>query len=249
MADCTIKIIAGPDAGTEFSCAGAQTVLGRAPHCAVPLEGPGISFEHALIAREGDSFFIENLSANGTLLNRERIAGRTRLKTRDQLQLGSETVVRVEKLPAAGGGGGGSRMWLVWLVVMMAVIGIAVAVWDPFSDSGNIDWPQAYAALQPFAQEEAAGGNLPADVPLLLEQAWRLRVAGSADDAQQAWLKLHVLLDSVPDWQGQGNLEQLSHDHPAALAGLTRKGGAAPEEPAEMLAGLVQFATHMEHAK
>ncbi len=249
MADCTIRIIAGPDAGKEFTCAGAQTVLGRAAHCAVPLEGPGISFEHALIAREGNSFFVENLSANGTLLNRERVAARTRLRIKDQLQFGPETVVRVERLPAAGGGGGGSRLWLVGVVAMVAILGIEFIALDPFSDADSVNWLQAYNTLKPFVQNQADAGSLPREVPALLEQAWRLRIAGSDTDAQDAWLKLHVLLDSVPEWQGQGNLERLSLQYPSALAGLTRQGGAAPEEPPEMLAGLVQLATHMEHAK
>jgi len=35
--DCTLKIIAGPEAGQEFVCAGPETYLGRSQRCVVRL--------------------------------------------------------------------------------------------------------------------------------------------------------------------------------------------------------------------
>src|ERR1043165_6273930 len=103
--DLTLKSLSGPEKDQQFPCAAPETFIGRSQRCAIRLSSPAISFEHALITRKGDEFFIENLSANGTLLNNQRLAsnaqeGRTRLRQKDPLQLGLDPVLRVESLPA-----------------------------------------------------------------------------------------------------------------------------------------------------
>src|ERR1051325_11585441 len=97
---CTLKITAGPDTGQLHECTTDQTLLGRSPRCNIRLSSPAISFEHALISRTGDEFFIENLSAAGTFLNNQRLAARPRLRAKDQIRLGPDTILRVESLPA-----------------------------------------------------------------------------------------------------------------------------------------------------
>src|SRR5436305_1766650 len=126
--DLTLKSVAGPEKGQEFVCSGPETYLGRSQRCTIRLTSAAISFEHALISRQGDAFFIENLSANGTLLNNQRLGGsatasgagapaKTRLRQKDTIQLGPETVLHVESLPAAASGSSPKRWLLVALLL------------------------------------------------------------------------------------------------------------------------------------
>ena len=99
-------MISGLDAGQEFRCSALETAIGRSARCAVRLTSPSVSFEHAVILRSGDDFFLENLSANGTFLNNQRLTAKTRLRAKDQIRIGDDTVARVESVPSAAGGGG-----------------------------------------------------------------------------------------------------------------------------------------------
>src|SRR5689334_4238778 len=109
---CTIKILSGPEGNQEFSLNGGESFLGRSQRCTVKLTSPSISYEHAVITREADDYFIENLSAHGTFVNGDRITTKTRIRLRDQIRLGSEVSARITSLPAAAGGGP-ARRWLV----------------------------------------------------------------------------------------------------------------------------------------
>lgn len=247
MADCTIRILSGPGAGREFICAAAQTVIGRSPRCLVKLDAPSVSFEHAMMLREGDTFFIENLSASGTLVNRERVSGRVRLRLKDQIQLGPETLLRVQALPAAGGGGSSSRTWLLAVVVLMLVILLVVVAMDPLSTSSSVDWTRTYTGLQEFVQQESGAGRLPTEAPVLMREAWRLKQAGDRPAANAAWLKLQVLLEQTFSQTDPHALDNLSKTYPGALSHLT-KPGAPVSDPDEMREALLQFITRMERA-
>jgi predicted component of type VI protein secretion system len=191
--DCTLKIIAGPETGQEYVCAGPETYLGRSQRCAVRLSSPSVSFEHAVISRVGDDFFVENLSANGTVLNHERLAAKTRLRAKDQIRMGAETVARVEALPAAAAGGSGKRVLLAALVGVLILVAALVLS----QETGRTpDQRARYRTMQEYAQEEAAAGDLPQDVPALLAEAWRLQTGGDRAQAGKAWLTLQLRLDA-----------------------------------------------------
>lgn len=69
---------------------GNAMVLGRDPQCDHVLDYPMVSWRHARITRDGMSLFVEDLnSSNGTLVNGERIRGRTAVKPGDVVGLGS----------------------------------------------------------------------------------------------------------------------------------------------------------------
>jgi pSer/pThr/pTyr-binding forkhead associated (FHA) protein len=191
--DCTLKIIAGPETGREFVCAGPETYLGRSQRCAVRLGSPSVSFEHAVITRAGDEFYVENLSANGTVLNNERLLSRTRLRVKDQIRLGSETVARVESLPLAAAAGSGRRILLAGLVGLLI---LAAALVVSRESSQSTDVSARYRAMQEYVQEQAAAGGLPTDVPALLAEAWRKETTGTRAEATQAWLTLELRLDA-----------------------------------------------------
>jgi NADH dehydrogenase len=64
--------------------------LGRGPQNHIVVADPAVSSRHALIQREGEAYWVEDLaSPNGVLVNRRRLTERTRLKHGDLLRLGS----------------------------------------------------------------------------------------------------------------------------------------------------------------
>ncbi len=200
--DCLIKIVKGPGEGEEFHCAGGETVLGRSARSHVRLESPTISFEHAVITRNGDEFFLENLSASGTFVNNERISGRVKLRAKDQLRPGQETVVRVEAVPA-GSGEESRRKWLMGGVVAMIVLFMIVIVWDPHSgNSGTINAKKAYEQLDAWLRDVTAADRLPAEVQDHFEKAWRLRMAGDMADSGKEWQRVGILLATLEEKTG-----------------------------------------------
>lgn len=71
----------------------ATAVIGRSPACRVLLEGPGVSRRHARIMVNDDGVAIEDLgSANGVLVNGERIVGLHKLKEGDWLTIGGHSL-------------------------------------------------------------------------------------------------------------------------------------------------------------
>jgi pSer/pThr/pTyr-binding forkhead associated (FHA) protein len=245
--DCVIKIIQGPESGQEFRCSGTETVLGRGPRSHVRLGSPSISYEHAVVVRNGNDFFLENLSAGGTFVNDEKISGRVKLRTRDVVRLGQDTLARVEALPRAGVELGRRRL-LILAVVAMLVLLVVVLVADPFSPSqANINWQHVYVALDEFVHQETNAGKLPTEVLDHMERAWRLREAGDSPSANKEWIRLRVLLAGLEDKIGyQADADMYRR----ALANLLSppKNAPAPDHD-QMAAALVQFVARMARAR
>lgn len=71
----------------------STAVIGRTPSCKVQLDGPGVSRRHARVVVDRDQVTIEDLgSANGVLVNDERIVGPRRLKEGDWITVGSHSL-------------------------------------------------------------------------------------------------------------------------------------------------------------
>ena len=245
--DCVIKIVKGPGEGEEFHCATGETVVGRSPRSHVRLASATVSFEHAVIVRLGNDFFVENLSASGTFVNDERISGRVRLRAKDRLRLGQETVVRVEAVPAGGGDAGRRRLLMVAVVVMVVTL-IVLVVADPMGKTGgNANWEGVYVQLDGFVHQEVAIGRLPVEAEEHFEKAWRLRDSGDGADASEEWLRLRILL--AGDEQKTGYQAAADADR-HALADLLHppKDAAAPTAD-QLAAGLVQFVEMMTPKK
>jgi pSer/pThr/pTyr-binding forkhead associated (FHA) protein len=65
------------------------TLIGRSSKCSIVLPDPYISSEHARIENQKERYFIEDLkSANGTLLNNNKLEVRTELKHGDRISFG-----------------------------------------------------------------------------------------------------------------------------------------------------------------
>jgi pSer/pThr/pTyr-binding forkhead associated (FHA) protein len=245
--DCVIKIVKGPGEGEEFHCATGETVVGRSARSHVRLASPTVSFEHAVILRLGDDFFVENLSASGTFVNDERISGRVRLRAKDRLRLGQETVVRVEAVPASGGDAGRRRLLLAAVGVMVVIL-IAVVMVDPMGQTtGSVNWRGVYAELDEFVHQEVGNGRLPVEAEEHFERAWRLRESGDAVSAGAEWLRLRILLAGAEEKTGY-QAAAAADRH--ALADLLHPPKDAPAPTTDQLAaGLVQFVEQMTPKK
>jgi len=242
--DCVIKIIQGPEQGQEFRCSGAETVVGRSPRSHVRLGSATVSFEHAVITRNGDEFYVENLSASGTYVNEERIAGRVRLRAKDRLRLGQETVARVEALPSASEHGR-RRMLIIAVLAMLIAVVIVLVAFPISTPHRNVNWTVVYEKLDEWTRAEVTGEKLPPEVEQHLENAWRLREAGDAVAANKEWLRLRVLLAGLEDKTG---FQAASDADRGALGRLLNppKDGAGVPDDNQMGAALVQFVGWME---
>ncbi len=244
--DCTLKSIAGPENGQEFVAAGPETYIGRSQRCAVRLSSGSVSFEHAVIHRAGDEFFIENLSANGTLLNNQRLSAKTRLKPRDQIRLGDQSVLRIEKLPAVAGAGSGSRRaLLVLLLVVMVFGGIAFLVIYNNTEAPAQDWQHAYVVLQNLVDQEVAAGRMSPETSANFSEGWRMEVAGEKNNAFNKWLAVAIALSNYEAHQG---LQDVAASHKTALNRLLVHDKNAPALTTEELqAALDQFLNRIQH--
>ncbi|RKG80635.1 FHA domain-containing protein [Corallococcus exercitus] len=66
--------------------------LGRGPQCSLVVKSGRVSREHAVVVREGNDYFIEDLgSSNGTWINHQRIK-RQKIADGDTFNLGTEAV-------------------------------------------------------------------------------------------------------------------------------------------------------------
>jgi Inner membrane component of T3SS, cytoplasmic domain/Domain of unknown function (DUF4389) len=100
VAEAQLKIIDGPNAGTEFDLSGA-VVLGRDPSAGIVVEDPEASRRHASMSVEGGTATVEDLgSTNGTFVNGERLSGPKTLSDGDKLRIGT-TVLEFRSLTQA----------------------------------------------------------------------------------------------------------------------------------------------------
>ncbi len=78
----------GGRAGETFALEHERTSVGRSPDCEIFLDDVTVSRRHAVIARSGDAFRIEDEgSLNGTFVNKKRVES-AELEDGDELQIG-----------------------------------------------------------------------------------------------------------------------------------------------------------------
>ncbi|MCC7382470.1 MAG: FHA domain-containing protein [Deltaproteobacteria bacterium] len=88
--------------GTELFAADEPIVIGRHRDSLLRLKEAGISRRHLTVQLEGDRLILEDLgSANGTLVNGRRIAGKVEVQASDAIQIGSFTLRVRALIPAS----------------------------------------------------------------------------------------------------------------------------------------------------
>jgi predicted component of type VI protein secretion system len=86
-AEAQLFVLAGPDLARSFPL-GERATLGRAPECDVVLRDRSISRKHAVLVRQGTSWFVQDLgSTNGVSKDGKR-AERIELHDGDEFKLG-----------------------------------------------------------------------------------------------------------------------------------------------------------------
>ena len=87
-------VLAGESLGRMFRIDQNETVIGRATDATIRLEDDGMSRRHARIVQVDGDVWVEDLkSANGTLVNGQRIQ-RNQLQDGDKIQMGSTTILK-----------------------------------------------------------------------------------------------------------------------------------------------------------
>jgi predicted component of type VI protein secretion system len=77
-----------------------ELVIGRSRECDIRIEDASVSRKHARVFLDYGDAVIEDMDTpNGTLVNKQKVVGRLRLKTGDSIQVGSEKIRVVETSP------------------------------------------------------------------------------------------------------------------------------------------------------
>ena len=89
-----LLLYSGPGAGQRFDLEPGQQLIGRVPECAVRVDAPGVSRQHAELLVGAGTVLLSDLgSANGTWLNEQRIQQPTALSDGDLVRV-SNVVLR-----------------------------------------------------------------------------------------------------------------------------------------------------------
>ncbi len=88
MAELTLEIVEGPDAGRQLPLQGS-VVIGRSPQADITLDDLQVSRQHARVTSSNGAAVVEDLnSANGTFINQSELHGPARLDPGDELLIG-----------------------------------------------------------------------------------------------------------------------------------------------------------------
>jgi hypothetical protein len=87
----------GGRAGETFTLEGEKVAIGRSPECEIFLDDVTVSRRHAVVARQDDGFYINDLgSLNGTYVNRRRVES-AKLSDGDDVQIGKYRLTFLER--------------------------------------------------------------------------------------------------------------------------------------------------------
>lgn len=86
-------VTAGALAGTRIALDGRPIMLGRADDSTLVLDDDYASTRHARISQQGDDWYVEDLgSTNGTYLDRNKVAGPTRVPPGTPIRIGKTVI-------------------------------------------------------------------------------------------------------------------------------------------------------------
>lgn len=97
-----IAFLKGANQGSTMELQGEKIVMGRNADCAVVLNVPAVSREHAVIRRIQGKFYIEDMkSRNGTFVNNKEVTTRTLLKDNDRIKICDNLLAFYDAAPRA----------------------------------------------------------------------------------------------------------------------------------------------------
>lgn len=83
-----LKVVRGPNVGAKYALEAPRNIMGRHPQCDIFVDVGAVSRQHAVVLREPDGFYVEDLqSRNGTYVNGELVQGRRRLIEGDRVRI------------------------------------------------------------------------------------------------------------------------------------------------------------------
>jgi hypothetical protein len=210
--DWIIRVIEGPDQGLVQPLQQGPNLIGRGKAAAIKLSVDDVSWEHAVVVRDLDQCFVENLSALGTWVGETKVNGRVRVRPGDKIRLTEQTVLRVE---SADGSGMSRAVLITALVVMLIILGVVgyYKVLAPAAPAQN--WETAYNALLPWLQTQVKNHRMPPETVVLFRDAWRHTQAADWPGSQKAWMRLQIVLSS-PQCKVRC-LELAEHDQDSSL--------------------------------
>lgn len=95
-----LTIAQGVEPGKRFDLDTDEAVIGRSSDCHVALDVAAVSRRHASVVRAGGRFFVEDLgSRNGTLVNGQKIVGRTPLRDGDRILVCDQELAFHQNMP------------------------------------------------------------------------------------------------------------------------------------------------------
>ncbi len=88
-------VVFGPDGTKSYQLTEKITTIGRSPANTIPIDDSAASRKHCMIKREPEDTFtlVDMGSANGTLVNGERVQKEHVLETEDRIKIGKTILI------------------------------------------------------------------------------------------------------------------------------------------------------------
>jgi type VI secretion system protein len=159
----------------QFAMEGPGAVLGRSRNCDWNLPDPenAISSRHAELRRDGDAYFLKDISTNGTYLNdsAERLAAERRLEAGDLIRIGKYEILASFEAPAATEPGRAAEPAAAEAPPEPPSDNVTV-MWDSLADMNKVDWARGgFGTADQVTTEVIDSANADALLDALIEAA------------------------------------------------------------------------------
>ncbi len=220
-----IRVIKGADQGATATLLQGPTVIGRGAKAGLKLTPASVSWEHAVVNRNADDYYLENLSAHGTWVNDTKVSGRVKLRPRDAIKLSDEAILRFEPAGMPQGLMARRNLLIMIILVLLVVVG-GLAIFNPFAapPTPPPNYTRSYESLSKWLDGKVKDSSepMPIETKRLFSTAWRLYKAEDYADSRDLWLKLQLLMESQ---DSKFQFHAFAAENPKALDSLN----TAPE--------------------
>ena len=187
-----LEVTSGPDKGLTLWLSNEPVKIGTVDGCGLMLSDPEVGAEHTEIALVRNRVWVENLSAQGTLMGGRVLQNRTIMVVDEVLEVGQDTkvalrsTVKSDKRPIG--------KYLFPIILALAVLGgLILAITNvkvPVRGAKRVthaDWERAYGRLQKRMDSWASQGMIEPRVSQAFAHAWFRECSGDQDQALAAW--------------------------------------------------------------